>query len=427
MLKYIIFAFLLLWPLSALPAQISSARLTPVVKVTSRIAPAVVNLTCSSSKKRNQMPFDLFFDMESEMLENPKNRTSLGSGIIVDAGKGLILTNAHVIEGANEIKAHLQDGREFSAKIKGIEPDFDIAVLEIEKSSSLPAAVFGDSSGIMPGETVVAIGNPFGFTHTVTTGVVSALHRSLRNGQGMLTDLIQTDAAINPGNSGGPLLNLDGEVIGINTVIDSRGEGLGFAIPSNKAKEILERIIKDKPANPLWIGILAKDIKSFSDKQGIIVAKTFDNTPAFKNGILPGTIITRINNADIKNWRDYLAALRNHLPNEPVKIEISKEGKKDTINLKPETLDNKRTAQIMAKQWGFTVDGDPEKILVNKIDENGPAAFLKKGDIIFAAGQEKIKTIEDLLEAFRHERMASQIILGIIRNGRAYYARLLIP
>ena len=177
-----------------------------------------------------------------------------GSGVIVDGKRGLVLTNAHVIAGGDEVMIHLQDGRQFPAVVKGAEPDFDLAVLEIQGPHDLPAVPLGDSSDLMPGETVIAIGNPFGFNHTVTTGVVSALGRTIRSESGVFTDLVQTDAAINPGNSGGPLLNLEGRLVGINTAVHARGEGIGFAIPVNKARRVMddlvgqEMCIRDSPA-----------------------------------------------------------------------------------------------------------------------------------------------------------------------------------
>lgn len=149
---------------------------------------------------------------------------------------------------------HLLDGREFPAEVKGADPDFDIAVLEIKEARNLPAVRLGDSGDILPGETVIAIGNPFGFNHTVTTGVVSALGRTIRNEGGVFTDLIQTDAAINPGNSGGPLLNIEGGLIGINTAVDARAEGIGFAIPINKARRVMEDLMGRGPGGPALAG-----------------------------------------------------------------------------------------------------------------------------------------------------------------------------
>ncbi|MDR0239713.1 MAG: trypsin-like peptidase domain-containing protein, partial [Deltaproteobacteria bacterium] len=206
----------------ALPAgalEDTSPRFTPVVRAVQQTAPAVVNITSTRTlQRRSASAFDLFFpELFPGGPREQQGRVSLGSGVIVDGAKGLVLTNSHVSLGGGDIKVRLQDGREFDAELAGAEPDFDIALLLLKGASQLPSVRMGDSDDIMPGESVLAIGNPFGFTHTVTTGVVSALGRTIRGERGLFTDLIQTDAAINPGNSGGPLLNILGELIGINT------------------------------------------------------------------------------------------------------------------------------------------------------------------------------------------------------------------
>ena len=207
-------------PRAAFALDASSPRMTPVVKAVSQVAPAVVNITSTLIERRPATPFDAFFGMPNQ----PYRSESVGSGVIIDGGEGLVLTNAHVVNGATSISVRLLDGRSFSADVVGAEPDFDIAVLRLDGAKNLPAVRMAESTDLMPGETVIAIGNPFGFSHTVTTGVISALDRTIQAEDGMFTDLIQTDAAINPGNSGGPLLNILGELIGINTAIDARGE-----------------------------------------------------------------------------------------------------------------------------------------------------------------------------------------------------------
>lgn len=420
--------------LSATPgitqAQPSSARNTPVVRVVRQAAPAVVNITSSRLERSRRSPMEQFMGEEFGILRAPRKRTSLGSGIIVDGRKGLALTNAHVVAGADEIMVHLQDGREFRATLAGLEPDFDLAVLKIENPPDLPAIPFGDSSDLMPGETVVAIGNPFGFNHTVTAGVVSALNRSLRNGDTMLTDLIQTDAAINPGNSGGPLLNLDGDLVGVNTVIDTRGEGLGFAIPANKAKIILERIASHAPAKHFWLGLNARDMSrkeaqaTGQEKGGIVVTDVFSGTPAIKAGLKAGDIIGRVNSTAITNWRDYLGALRNQTSAEPVTLDIIRNGKHMPVSLRPATLDNKAAAKLLDKLWGLAISNADGAVKIESARKDGPASFLKKSDLVFSVAGMRIKNTNEFYNAFLHERLAPEVILGIIRGQRNYYARL---
>ncbi len=306
-----------------------SARLTPVVRAVRAAAPAVVNITSARFAERGRRsPLERFFGPLPDQLEGGarQKRVSLGSGVIVDGDRGLVLTNAHVVAGGDEIMIHLQDGREFPARILGAEPDFDLAVLEIRGASGLPSARLADTGDLMPGETVIAIGNPFGFTHTVTTGVISALGRSLRNEGGMLTDLIQTDAAINPGNSGGPLLDLDGRLIGINTVLDARGEGIGFAIPAGKARRVMEDIMAGSRAAPLWLGLLGQDVDGRTaqalglDAAGVLVREVVPGTPAAGAGIETGDILVRLNGMALRDGRDLVNALRNQTSGERVRV-----------------------------------------------------------------------------------------------------------
>lgn len=417
-------------PASLAASQPSSTRQTPVVRAVKAIAPAVVNITSSRVERSRLSPIDLFFG--DDPLARRK-RVSLGSGIIVNGAKGLVLTNAHVISGSDEIMVHLQDGREFPARIKGMEPDFDIAVLEIPGAPALPSVPLGDSSDLMPGETVIAIGNPFGFTHTVTTGVISALNRSIRGSNGLLTDLIQTDAAINPGNSGGPLLNIEGSLIGINTAIDARGEGIGFAIPANKARRVLDGMIRHGKVEPLWFGVNGADIDprmaqalGLREAAGMLVVEVHPGTPAQKAGIKPGDAILGINDARLRDRRDYVNALRNQTSGNPVTLNMLSDGQRKNVKLQPAPFDDKKARALMEKNWGLTVKENGSRIVVNSARPQGAASFLRKGDVIRAVGDEEVRSLADLLQAFRHVRMNSQIILLIERNGRAYYARLVL-
>lgn len=394
-----------------------------MVSVVAKAAPAVVNLTCSTRDINTRSPLEMFFDNGFGIMR--KKRTSLGSGVIVDGNAGHILTNAHVIAGADEIMAHLQDGREFSAKVLGIEPDFDLAILAIEKSDPLPSIPFGDSGDVMPGETVVAIGNPFGFNHTVTTGVVSATNRALRSEAGLITDLIQTDAAINPGNSGGPLLNLDGEFIGLNTVIDGRGEGLGFAIPSNKAKAVLHSLTSNETPPHLWIGLHGGNLRGVRDS-GMQITKVFKGLPANKAGLKKGDIITKINSVQIRHARDYLDLLRNLTKPEPINIEYRRGNQTQIIAVKPQYLENKSAEELMVKLWGFKTEETKNGVAITTILPEGPASFLRPGDVITSINQNPTRNKKELLNAFLRERLTATPILGIARGNGNYYARLAI-
>lgn len=409
-----------------------SARLTPVVRVVRAAAPAVVNITCAHFAERGRLsPLERFFGPLPDPLEGGgRKRVSLGSGVIVDGSRGLVLTNAHVVSGGDEIMIHLQDGRDFPARIVGAEPDFDLAVLAIQGASGLPSARLADTGDLMPGETVIAIGNPFGFTHTVTTGVISALGRSIRNEGGMLTDLIQTDAAINPGNSGGPLLDLDGRLIGINTVVDARGEGIGFAIPAGKARRVLEDIMAGSRATPLWFGLLGQDVDRRTaqalglDAAGVLVREVVPGTPAATAGVQAGDILLSLNGMTLRDGRDLVNALRNQMPGEGVRVALRRAETTRTLTMTPVPLEDTLAHRLLERRWGFAVRDGKGAPVVTAVRPDGPAPFLRTGDIVAGAAGRRVTSQKELLDVFRRERLAPEIIFQIVRNGRLHQARV---
>ena len=298
------------------PARADHRR-TPVVKAVEAVSPSVVNITVIKKRAAgSRSPFgDPFFDQFFNDFygKQPQQSQSLGSGVIINGAEALVLTNAHVIASGGEITVRLNDGREFKAELVGSDTDFDLAVLKLNKAANLPQVVMGDSDDIYIGETVIAIGNPFGYSHTVTTGVVSALNRPMKTSNGAYGSFIQTDAAINPGNSGGPLLNIHGKLIGINTAIHARAEGIGFAIPVNKAKFVVAELLNTGHVAPIWLGLFGQDIDQptaryfkLKNLKGMLVSEVYPSTPAAKAGIKPGDIILAVNGRGISNKDDYL-------------------------------------------------------------------------------------------------------------------------
>ena len=296
-------------------------------------------------------PFEQFFgEFFGGFPEGEYERKGLGSGVIVDK-EGYILTNEHVVSGAIEVKVKLSDGREFDAEIKGADKRSDLAVIKID-AKGLPAAKLGNSDDLQIGKWVVAIGNPFGFAidnpePTVTVGVISALNRylpALGRRDRDYDDLIQTDAAINPGNSGGPLVNLKGEVIGINAaIITTSGgyQGLGFAIPVNKAKKILDKLSTGEKILYGWLGVvidnLNDDLRNYfgvKERVGVIIIKVYKDSPAEEGGLKEGDLILTFNKESVKTTRDLVRMVSTSDVGKSIPLEILRGGKEMTINIK---------------------------------------------------------------------------------------------
>ena len=319
------------------------------VDVAKKVQPAVVNITTEKTITMRPWdrygedffrgsPFEDFFRGFGSPREKERERgreyrhkqRSGGSGVIVDK-EGYILTNNHVVEGVDKLKIRLNDGREFTATVKGQDSRTDLAVLHI-KAKDLPVATLGDSDKLDVGEWAIAIGSPFGLEHTVTVGVISAKGRS-GLGTGTYEDFIQTDASINPGNSGGPLINIEGEVIGINAMIIQPGTGIGFAIPINTAKQILSDLIKHGKVVRPWLGISAQDLTpemmehfKVKEKDGVLVGQVHPGTGAEKAGLSSGDIIKSVDDRPVKNVNELVKEIQRKKVDQKVKLNIIRDG-----------------------------------------------------------------------------------------------------
>jgi Do/DeqQ family serine protease len=323
------------------------------VEVAKNVQPSVVNI--ATEKTISMRPWDRFggdffkgspfeeffkgfgFPPREEGKDYQYKQRSGGSGVIVDK-EGYILTNYHVIEEADKVKVRLNDGREFTATVKGQDSRTDLAVLHI-KAKDLPVATLGDSEKLEVGEWAIAIGSPFGLEHTVTVGVISAKGRS-GFGTGTYEDFVQTDASINPGNSGGPLINIDGEVIGINAMIIQPGTGIGFAIPINMAKQILYDLIKTGKVVRPWLGISIQDLTpeiaehfKVREKEGVLVGQVYQGTDAKKAGLASGDIIISVDDKPIKNVGELVKEIQKRKVGQKVKLNILREGKPLTVEV----------------------------------------------------------------------------------------------
>lgn len=376
-----------------------------------------------------------FEDFFGEMPEREYKQQGLGSGVIIDK-EGYILTNEHVIGEADKITVTLPDGREFKAEVKGTDKRSDLAVIKIN-GHNFPVVPLGDSDSLKIGQWVVAIGNPFGFAiqnpePTVTAGVVSALHRSLGRNVSRdrdYGDLIQTDAAINPGNSGGPLVNLKGEVVGINVAIFSTSggyQGIGFAVPSNSAKRIISKLIEGKKIIYGWLGITVQgldeklvDYFGLTEKKGVVVAKVLDDSPAKKSGIKEGDIIIKFDNKETNNVNELLRVVGNAEAGKKVRVDLIRDKKPLSfsveVGLRPENLeeiDSRRYGyqdkEIPSDYWRgmliaeiteelarrFRLD-DREGVIITEVKPNSSAdeAGLVEGDVILEINKTYIDSI----------------------------------
>lgn len=379
-------------------------------------------------------PFERFFeDFFGGFPQQEYKERGLGSGVII-SDDGFILTNEHVVGDADKLSVTLADGREFTAEIKGSDPRADLAVIKID-AKNLPFAQLGDSGAVKLGQWVLAVGNPFGYIledpePTVTLGVVSALHRSLGRGLGRnrdYSDLIQTDAAINPGNSGGPLVNLSGQIIGINVAIFSTSggyQGVGFAIPANSAKRIISRLIEGKKILYGWLGVNIQDIDEnlmgyfgLKSKEGALVAKIMQNTPAEKAGIKEGDIIVTFDDAPVKNANELMKAVANAAVGKKVKVDLMRDKQKIStqveIGERPNEINEEGTAVMESEEAGtwrglgiksltadiarrYRIAEKTGVIVVDvKPDSTADKGGIIPGDVIVSINRNSVATIDD--------------------------------
>jgi Do/DeqQ family serine protease len=422
----------------AVPAQPDNDRRTPVVRAVQATSPSVVNITVTRRSQGDvRSPFgDPFLDrfFGSMYGQQPRESQSLGSGVIIDGAKGLVLTNAHVISGGGEIAVRLLDGRDFAADLVGSDPDFDLAVLKLRNGAGLPQVSMGDSDDIYIGETVIAIGNPFGYSHTVTTGVVSALNRPMTTDNGAFGSFIQTDAAINPGNSGGPLLNIHGELIGITTAIQARAEGIGFAIPVNKAKFVVHELLDSGHVAPIWLGLFGQDVDQATARyfklrsvKGMLVSEVHADTPGARAGIKPGDIVLAFNGAQVAGKDDYLTRLFGITRSERVALTVQRDGKTRDIAMNPQVLDKGKALELVRTRWGFELadrDGGGAEVTMVRPGSAAAQLGLQPGDVIHQIGSRRLASGIDLLNAFLRNRMQKTVLMRVQRGRGLYYVRL---
>ena len=449
-LFFIILSVVFFSPLNCLCFE--NKRESAVVIAVRRASPAVVNVSSESEVRKQINPFsgfgiDPFFDSFFKDFFDPgperrQKKASLGSGVIIDGKRGFILTNAHVITKTGTITVTLKDEREFTATVVGADPDSDLAVLRITSNDPLPAIEMGDSKDIMIGETVIAIGNPFGFSNTVTTGVISAKNRSVRTEDRIFQDFIQIDASINPGNSGGPLLNINGELIGINTAIYAKAQGIGFAIPINKAKRIISDLIQYGEVIQPWIGLtiqnldkrLAQYLKIPGNK-GVMIKEVVKNSPSHKAGIYEGDIIVSIGTRKIISTNDYKTALKDFSAGDTIKINLWRNGKALNVSVAAAVFPLDLAGDLAYKLMGIRTENifsgkrfaykiiAKQGVIITEIHRQSCLyqTGARPGDVIRQIDEINVKNLKDFEEAIVKYRHKTSVVILLQRGAQGYY------
>jgi Do/DeqQ family serine protease len=416
--------------------QIPTVSIPSFADIAEAVLPSVVNI---EGKGKVNIPIDPFFEFFFGPHPRSFERSSLGSGFIF-MRKGntyFVMTNNHVIKGMDRIRITLYDGTVIEdVKVVGGDPSSDIAVLKFESKDDLPVAKLGNSDELRVGDWVIAIGSPFGFSSTVTVGVISAKHRSIGAipEAPSIQDFLQTDAAINPGNSGGPLVNVRGEVVGVNTAIVSRTgqySGIGFAVPINIAKNVADQLIEKGKVERGYLGIFMQDVdqniaKHFKLKkpQGVIVTDVVKGSPAEKAGIKSGDLVLEIDGREVKNSIQLRAYVQSKKPGDKVKLKVLRDGKEMVISVNLGSADKFASAQPSkersqnTKDIGISVREERGKVIVQSVDPNSPAARvgIEPGDVILKINGKDIKSIEDYRRAIE-EAKAKGSVLMLLQSG----------
>ncbi len=427
-------------PLGVIPAparaEVDAIRKTPVVEAVQKVGPAVVNISAESVVTRQTSPFpafrdplfeDFFHDFFEPRVQRFK-QTSLGSGVLIRPD-GYILTNQHVILHGTKIKVTLADERDFEARLVGADSDSDLAVLKVDSPQPLPYVSMGNSDDLMIGETVIAIGNPFGLSHTVTTGVVSAIGRSLKAEDQTFYDFIQTDASINPGNSGGPLLDLTGDLVAINTAIYQKAQGIGFAIPINRARRVVADLISYGEVHVPWIGAVVQDLTTdlqarlgMKGRKGVLVRAVESGSPAAEAGITPGEVITAVDTHAVHTAEEYDQRVRDHAENSEIPLDVAGEKGARKVMVQARRFPSERADALAWQLIGIRLAEKGNGLQVEAVRPRSPAARIgiEAGDAIVALAGTPLRTLMDFRRKMSEVRLAQGTLLSVGRGPYVY-------
>ncbi len=429
---------------AALPRVQAGQEMPSLAPMLDRVTPAVVNIATEGHVEIRTNPLfnDPFFRRFFNAPDQPRRRKtqSLGSGVIIDAKRGLVVTNNHVIANADQITVKLRDGRTLKAKLVGSDPDTDVAVVKIS-GKRLTAVPLADSDKLRVGDYVVAIGNPFGLGQTVTSGIISALARS---GLGITgyEDLIQTDASINPGNSGGALVNLRGELVGINTAIFSQSGGnigIGFAIPTNMVRQITDQLVEHGEVRRGFLGAQLQDLDpdlagafGIASRHGAVLVNIIEGSPAHQAGLQPGDVVIAANDKPVTNAAD----LRNQVGlkriGEKVKLKVMREGSEKTVTI---TVAERDTAELAGelrnpRLAGATFGEIPEQsraygriqgVMVYEVERGSRVgrAGLREGDIITSVNRRPTRDLDEFLNVVN--RLNGELLVRVFRGNQGAF------
>jgi serine protease Do len=412
-----------------IPPTVSATRRTPIVVVAHNVLPSVVNIQTEATIRRRNV--DPFFDPFGFFGGRERSYTSqsLGSGFVWSSD-GIIVTNNHVVEGASRITVNVNGGRQIPAKLIGVDPDSDLAVLRVDEKG-LAAAPIGTSSDLMIGETVVAVGNPFGLSGTVTTGVVSALGRSVpsQDQSRTFTDFIQTDASINPGNSGGPLLNIEGKVIGINVAIYAEAQGIGFAIPVDRARKVIQDLLQYGKVHSAWIGAVTATLTPEEAKRrghdlprGAVVVRVFADSPAARAGIRSGDVITEVSGRPVDSREAFSTATATLAPDQSVRLSVNREGASRTVEVRAGEPPSDLGLRILEEVAGLRVADEHRAVIVDEVIGRSRAAEvgLASGDQIVGVNGTEVGNTRDLNSQIIAGAERSSIVLSVARGRYVY-------
>jgi serine protease Do len=413
-------------------------RHTAAVEVVQHVGPAVVNIT-TETELRQTSPFEgfqgdpLFRRFFQDFFDPgmPRTAQSLGSGVLIDK-EGHVLTNEHVVGGASRIKVTLSDGRDFDATLVGADPNNDLAVLKIGAQEKLPWVAPGSSGDLLVGEPVIAIGNPFGLSNTVTTGVISALDRSIRSQDRAFYGFIQTDASINPGNSGGPLLNAEGTLIGVNTAIYQGAQGIGFAIPIDVARRVVDQLLAHGEVAPVWIGLDLQDLDPNLHEaltlprgtKGALVSGVQAGSPAARADVRRGDVATRVSGHAVETARDFFAIVESATPGQDIEIELLRDGQKRTATARAEAISDAGAVQLAERLLGLSLTAVEQggfRVKAVRPRSGAESVGFKPGDVVLGINGRALADAEAFHRSVLDLQGRSRALVVVQRGAGRYH------